>query len=186
MRWRPVRAHQLLDGVLADLVDLLGRCHDPEARDVTAFLAVHLRGIGETIEGSAQAWDDRNYWKKSEQLRADPSILPPAPDLPSIATLGFERAMPGPADAFFAAVEEVAYEVCAGRIAAEIVAPSPPGVPRLVPGQRIDAAHVAWLVANCDAGMFVHDPVDPSQHCLRVVAADAPAAERPAMFAAKT
>ena len=42
---------------------------DAEAKDLVAFLAVHLRGIGVTIEGSAQAWDDRNYWKKAEALR---------------------------------------------------------------------------------------------------------------------
>ena len=42
---------------------------DAEAKDLVAFLAVHLRGIGDTIEGSAQAWDDRNYWKKAEALR---------------------------------------------------------------------------------------------------------------------
>ena len=119
----------------------------------------------------------------SDRLRADPSILPAAPDLPGIATLGVELAMPGP-DAFFAEVEEVAYEECAGRVAAEIVAPSPPGVPRLVPGQRITPEHVAWLVANRDAGMFVLDPADPSEHRLRVVAADAAGAGRPAMFAA--
>ncbi|HIG74382.1 MAG TPA: hypothetical protein EYQ24_07360 [Bacteroidetes bacterium] len=44
---------------------------DAEAKDLAAFLAYSLRGIGETIEGSAQAWDDRNYWKKAEKLRAD-------------------------------------------------------------------------------------------------------------------
>lgn len=44
---------------------------DAEAKDLTAFLAFHLRGIGETIESSAQSWDDRNYWKKAEKLRAD-------------------------------------------------------------------------------------------------------------------
>lgn len=38
---------------------------------MTAFLVFSLRGIEETIETSAQAWDDRNYWKKSEKLRAD-------------------------------------------------------------------------------------------------------------------
>lgn len=44
---------------------------DAEARDMTAFLVFNLRGIMATIEESAQAWDDRNYWKKSEKLRAD-------------------------------------------------------------------------------------------------------------------
>ncbi|MEL6616105.1 MAG: hypothetical protein AAFQ43_10225 [Bacteroidota bacterium] len=44
---------------------------DLESKDLAAFLALNLRQIGETIEGSAQAWDDRNYWKKAEKLRAD-------------------------------------------------------------------------------------------------------------------
>src|SRR5690625_2737616 len=43
---------------------------DDESRDMTAFLASNLRSIHETIEESAQAWDDRNYWRKSEALRA--------------------------------------------------------------------------------------------------------------------
>ncbi len=109
-----------------------------------------------------------------KRVAADPSILPPAPaDLPSIATLGHDMAMPGP-DALFAAVEMVAYEDAAGRIAAEVVAPAPPGVPRLIPGQRITPAHVAWLVSNRDAGVFILDPTDPAERRLRVVA-DEPA-----------
>ena len=44
---------------------------DLESKDLAAFLAMNLRQIGETIEGSAQSWDDRNYWKKAEKLRAD-------------------------------------------------------------------------------------------------------------------
>lgn len=42
---------------------------DAEAQDMTAFLVFHLRGIYETIDESAHAWDDRNYWKKAEALR---------------------------------------------------------------------------------------------------------------------
>ena len=42
---------------------------DEEARDMTAFFVFNLRGIYETIDTSAQAWDERNYWKKAEALR---------------------------------------------------------------------------------------------------------------------
>jgi arginine decarboxylase len=80
---------------------------------------------------------------------------------PGIGTLSVEMAMPGQA-AMRGLVEMVRYEAAAGRIAAEMIAPAPPGVPRLVPGQRITRAHVAWLVANRDAGAFVMDPVDPT------------------------
>ncbi|MBN8587844.1 MAG: hypothetical protein J0L94_05920 [Rhodothermia bacterium] len=42
---------------------------DDEAKDMTAFLVFNLRGIYETINESVQAWDDRNYWKKAEEMR---------------------------------------------------------------------------------------------------------------------
>jgi len=106
----------------------------------------------------------------TERLAADPAMLPRAPaDLPGIATLGHEAAMPGP-DAFFADAEEVPFERTAGRIAAELIVPAPPGVPRLIPGQRISAEHVAWLIAHRDAGAFIMDPTDPSEQRIRCVA----------------
>ncbi len=36
---------------------------------MAAFFVLNLRGIYETIDESAQAWDERNYWKKAEALR---------------------------------------------------------------------------------------------------------------------
>lgn len=42
---------------------------DAEARDLTAFLVFNLRDLFDTVEQSAQSWDDRGYWKKSEELR---------------------------------------------------------------------------------------------------------------------
>ncbi len=107
-----------------------------------------------------------------KRLRDDPSILPSVGTLPGIGTLGVDMATDGPS-ALFGEAEQVPYERAAGRIAAETLAPAPPGVPRLVPGQRISAAHVAWLVANRDAGAFMLDPIDPSEHMVRVVAESA-------------
>ncbi len=42
---------------------------DDESKDMSAFLVFNLRGIYKSIDESAHAWDDRNYWKKSEALR---------------------------------------------------------------------------------------------------------------------
>ena len=55
----------------AEVIRLLAEktSFDEEAKDMAAFLVFSLRGIGETIEQSALAWDDRNYWKKAEALR---------------------------------------------------------------------------------------------------------------------
>ena len=72
--------------------------------------------------------------------------------------------------AIAAVVVAIVGTLLAGRIAAEMIAPAPPGVPRLVPGQRITADHVAFLVANHRAGAFVLDPVDPTGETVRVVA----------------
>jgi arginine/lysine/ornithine decarboxylase len=105
-------------------------------------------------------------------LRRAPDTLPAAPPvIPRIGALSFELAM-SPSEAFFALAEKVAYEAAAGRICAEVIAPAPPGIPRLIPGQRISPAHAAWLTSNRDAGMFVLDPADPSERMIRVVAED--------------
>ena len=42
---------------------------DREAKDMVAFLVFNLHGIYRTIDESAQAWDEKNYWKKAEALR---------------------------------------------------------------------------------------------------------------------
>ncbi len=97
-----------------------------------------------------------------------PDRLPAAPALPHIDTLHYDPVMRA-SEAFAAAAESITWEAAAGRIAAEIIAPAPPGVPRLIPGQRITQAHVEWLVANRDAGMFVLDPSDPGERLIRVV-----------------
>lgn len=41
-----------------------------EEKDMAAFLVFNLRGIYVTIDESAGAWDERDYWKKAEALRA--------------------------------------------------------------------------------------------------------------------
>jgi arginine/lysine/ornithine decarboxylase len=102
-------------------------------------------------------------------LRKGTLSLAPAGDAPPIGALTVEMAI-DPGEALFGAAEQVPLAEAGGRIAAEMIAPAPPGVPRLVPGQRISATHVAWLTANRDAGAFFLDPIDPSERTVRVVA----------------
>lgn len=66
--------------LLAQRPALASGMFDPEAKDLAAYLAFHLRGIGETIEDAAQSWDDRNYWRKAEKLRADYRWAPQSAD----------------------------------------------------------------------------------------------------------
>ncbi|MEB3256578.1 MAG: lysine decarboxylase [Synechococcaceae cyanobacterium] len=62
------------------------------------------------------------------------------PPLPALAAPEL-----APGQAWRAAAEVLSLERCAGRLAAEPLCPYPPGIPLLVPGERIDAARLAWL-----------------------------------------
>ena len=75
-----------------------------------------------------------------------------------------------PSDAFFARAEEMPAERCAGRIAAEMVSPYPPGIPVVLPGERIGDGHVAFIRAALRGGSFLMDARQENEGVLRVVA----------------
>jgi lysine decarboxylase len=68
--------------------------------------------------------------------------LPPftPPPLPALAVPEL-----APGQAWRAQAECLPLDRCAGRLAAEPLCPYPPGIPLLLPGERIDAARLAWL-----------------------------------------
>ena len=90
-------------------------------------------------------------------------------NLPSAGQLELEPAML-PRDAFFAPKETVPAEKAIGRIAAEQITPYPPGIPVIVPGERLTAELLDYLRSGLAAGMQLPDPADPSLHTIRVVA----------------
>ena len=57
-----------------------------------------------------------------------------------------------------------------GRIAAEQITPYPPGIPAVVPGERLNDVVVDYLRSGHAAGMNIPDPADPSLETFRVVA----------------
>jgi hypothetical protein len=42
-----------------------------EARDLTAFIVLALRGIAEGIDASVAAWEKRGYWVKADKFRME-------------------------------------------------------------------------------------------------------------------
>lgn len=94
---------------------------------------------------------------------------PPRVDLPSPDELELETVV-APRDAFFGPVEDVPVEHAAGRISAEQITPYPPGIPAVVPGERLNEAVLDYLRTGLVAGMNVPDPADPSLRTVRVVA----------------
>jgi lysine decarboxylase len=77
-----------------------------------------------------------------------------------------------PRDAFFGRAESVPADQVVGRIAAEQITPYPPGIPVVVPGQRINQAVVDYLLSGLKAGMVLPDPADPTLETFRVRNAD--------------
>lgn len=93
---------------------------------------------------------------------------PPHIRLPSPAELQLDSVLT-PRDAFFAEVESVPADKAAGRIAAEQITPYPPGIPAVVPGERLDEAVVEYLRTGVESGMNVPDASDPELEHFRVV-----------------
>jgi arginine decarboxylase len=85
------------------------------------------------------------------------------------AELGSEPAVP-PREAFLGISEAVLVENAVGRISTEAIAGYPPGVPTLLPGERVTAEVVSYLRALVGAGARLHGAADPSFRTLRVLA----------------
>jgi lysine decarboxylase len=80
-----------------------------------------------------------------------------------------ETAM-APRDAFLGASEAVAVDDAVGRISCEAIAGYPPGVPSLLPGERITAEVVEYLRELTAAGARLHGAADPTFETVRVLA----------------
>ena len=74
-----------------------------------------------------------------------------------------------PREAFFAPQEAVALERAEGRIAAESLAAYPPGIPNVLPGERIGAETLAFIGDVVAGGGMLRGAVDRSLKTIRVV-----------------
>jgi arginine decarboxylase len=79
------------------------------------------------------------------------------------------RAAMTPREAFFADHETVPADAAVGRVCAEVVAPYPPGVPVLVPGEVVSAEVLGSLRAMRDTGTRIAYAADATLSTLQVV-----------------
>jgi arginine decarboxylase len=73
-------------------------------------------------------------------------------------------------DAFLGRGEAIPVEEAIGRVSCESIAGYPPGVPTLLPGERVTAEVVAYLRALTRAGARLHGAADPTFTTVRVLA----------------
>lgn len=105
----------------------------------------------------------RTVARAAESFDKPPQIILPNPDELQL------ESVQSPRDAFFGRVEMVDASRAPGRIAAEQITPYPPGIPAVVPGERLDQAVVDYLRSGVDAGMEVPDASHPTLDRFRVV-----------------
>jgi arginine decarboxylase len=74
-----------------------------------------------------------------------------------------------PRDAFLGETEVVRVDDADGRVSAESIAGYPPGIPALLPGERITREVVAYLRGLRDAGARLHGASDPEFETLHVL-----------------
>ncbi len=146
-------------------VAMLLREHDDyyvELASQTVIVAVF--GLGEpAAEGAARLVDAlRRIATELGGHAAGPAppFAPPPPWGP------LERS---PREAFFAHQEAVALTECAGRIAAEALAAYPPGVPNVLPGERISAEIIEFVRDTLVHGGSLRGAADRTLGTVRVV-----------------
>ena len=75
-----------------------------------------------------------------------------------------------PREAFFAAAEPIAVSDAVGRVSSELIAPYPPGIPVLAPGEEVTPAVLEALVRARAAGIRIAYAADPTLSTIRVMA----------------
>jgi lysine decarboxylase len=129
--------------------------------DIHAELATHatlvlVLGIAEPIEALERfAHDFAQTVRRMERPGTAPALVRDAGSLEN------EVVVP-PRDAFLGATEVVAVDDADGRVSAEAIAGYPPGIPALLPGERITGEVVAYLRELRDAGARLHGASDPA------------------------
>jgi lysine decarboxylase len=88
--------------------------------------------------------------------------------VPSPAELRMDQARL-PRDAYFARHAKVPAAEAVGRIAGEMITPYPPGIPVVLPGERLTRPVLEYLVTGVEAGMLLPDAADQRLNTVRVV-----------------
>lgn len=138
-----------------------------EHRRIDVGLSDHRRilatlSVADDQHTIAALVDGLTAWRGDLKDPQPPSISLPAPSELELETVLLPR------DAFFARTESVPLEEAPGRISAEQLTPYPPGIPAVVPGERLNAAVVEYLRTGLQAGMNIPDAADPELRTIRV------------------
>lgn len=98
------------------------------------------------------------HLKASDNVKNDIDEVPPQTEV--VMDIG---------EVFYAPAETISLADCEGRIAAETVAFYPPGIPVLLPGEKISAEILAYILKQKECGAVVKGTADIYLDTIRVV-----------------
>jgi arginine decarboxylase len=146
-----------------EIADALRRSYDTHVELPAQATIVFVVGLGETVAALRRlAGDVEEVVKRMARSGATTPIVGPA------TTLRNAMAVP-PRDAFLGDAEQVAVSDAVGRISCESIASYPPGIPALLPGERISVETVDYLAELVAVGARLHGASDPEFRTINVL-----------------
>ena len=146
-----------------EIADALRRSYDVHVELPMQATVVFVVGLGEPAAALRRlAGDVDEVVKRLSEPGATAPIVPPATSLEN------EVALP-PREAFLGDAEQVAVDDAVSRISCESIASYPPGVPALLPGERISAETITYLRELAASGARLHGASDPAFRTINVL-----------------
>jgi lysine decarboxylase len=149
-----------------EVADALRNAYDVHPELATVATIVCVLGMGQPADALVHfAGDVDEIVKRISR----PGTVQPLLRTPN--ALKSEMVVP-PRDAFLGRSEVVPLEASIGRISCESIAGYPPGIPALLPGERITAETAAYLRDLVTSGARLHGAADPTIATIHVLAQD--------------
>jgi arginine/lysine/ornithine decarboxylase len=146
-----------------EIADELRRSYDVHVELPMQATVVFIVGLGESAATLRRlAGDVDEVVKRIAAPGATAPITPP------VQALRNEVAV-SPRDAFLGDAELLPVDDAVGRISCESIASYPPGVPALLPGERISEATIAYLRELAASGARLHGASDPAFETINVL-----------------
>jgi lysine decarboxylase len=146
-----------------EVAEALRGSYDSYPELATHAAIVFVLGLGQAVEPLERLAHEFAETVREIARPGEPRDIPLAPAADDAETAATPR------DAFLGPGESVPVEQAIGRISCEGIAGYPPGVPALLPGERVTAEVVEYLRELTAAGARLHGAADPSFQTVRVL-----------------
>src|SRR3954447_25577350 len=150
-----------------EIAEALRRSYDVHLELPAHATLVFVAGLGDSVAALRRlAGDIEEAVKRTARPGTTAPIVGPS------SSFGHEVAV-SPREAFLGETDVVAVQGAIGRISCEAIASYPPGIPALLPGERITAETVDYLRELADGGARLHGASDPAFETINVLRAPA-------------